>query len=136
MTIKIEQVPAVGGFFRLEATVVRHLDGLAAVGRDPPDVGNHSGACRREIDPAPVSRPRRNSVRGGFWGVKDTARHFHDNGAKTLRDAVGHYQRFFKSPAEDPVGSLTLSGFFVLTDDDVDDIVAYSQLLGPNARDR
>ena len=68
-----------------------------------------------------------------LWGVKDTAPDFHDNGAKTLRDAVAHYQRFFNfTEAEDPVGSETLGGFITLTDDDVDDIVAYLQLLGTN----
>ena len=57
----------------------------------------------------------------------------HDNGAKTLRDAVAHYQRFFNfTEAEDPVGSATLGGMITLTDDDVDDIVAYLQLLRPN----
>ena len=65
-----------------------------------------------------------------LWGVKDTAPYFHDNGAKTLRDAVAHYQRFFNStPAQDPVGSETLGGRITLTDDDVDDIVAYLKLL-------
>jgi cytochrome c peroxidase len=72
-----------------------------------------------------------------LWGVKDTAPYFHDNGAKTLRDAVAHYQRFFNfTEAQDPVGSATLGGFITLTDDDVDDIVAYLQLLGPNRSDR
>jgi len=71
-----------------------------------------------------------------LWGVKDTAPYFHDNGAKTLRDAVAHYKRFFNfTEAQDPVGSATLGGFIVLTDDDVDDIVAYLQLLGPRGRD-
>ncbi len=65
-----------------------------------------------------------------LWGVKDTAPYFHDNGAKTLRDAVAHYQRFFNfTEAQDPVGSETLGGFITLTDDDVDDIVAYLKLL-------
>ena len=40
-----------------------------------------------------------------LWGIKDTAPYFHDNGAKTLRDAVAHYQRFFNfTEAQDPVG--------------------------------
>lgn len=65
-----------------------------------------------------------------LWGVKDTAPYFHDNGAKSLRDAVSHYQRFFNfTEAQDPVGSRSLGGFIVLTDDDVDDIVAYLELL-------
>jgi cytochrome c peroxidase len=72
-----------------------------------------------------------------LWGVKDTAPYFHDNGAKTLRDAVAHYQRFFNfTEAQDPVGSRSLGGFITLTDDDVDDIVAYLQLLGPGRRER
>jgi cytochrome c peroxidase len=70
-----------------------------------------------------------------LWGVKDTAPYFHDNGAKTLRDAVAHYQRFFNfTEAQDPVGSDSLGGFINLTDDDVDDIVAYLQLLGPTPK--
>jgi cytochrome c peroxidase len=72
-----------------------------------------------------------------LWGVKDTAPYFHDNGAKTLRDAVAHYQRFFNfTEAQDPVGSRSLGGFITLTDDDVDDIVAYLKLLGPNGTDK
>jgi cytochrome c peroxidase len=72
-----------------------------------------------------------------LWGVRDTAPYFHDNGAKTLRDAVAHYQRFFNfTEAQDPVGSASLGGFITLTDSDVDDIVAYLELLGPNRMDR
>ena len=68
-----------------------------------------------------------------LWGVADTAPYFHDNGAKTLRDAVAHYQRFFNFTEEqDPVGSRSLGGKITLTDGDVDDIVAYLQLLGGN----
>ena len=72
-----------------------------------------------------------------LWGVRDTAPYFHDNGAKTIRDAVAHYKRFFNFTEEqDPVGSASLGGRITLTDDDVDDIVAYLQLLGPNRMDR
>jgi cytochrome c peroxidase len=72
-----------------------------------------------------------------LWGVADTAPYFHNNGAKTLRDAVAHYQRFFNfTEAVDPVGSASLGGFIELTDEDVDDIVAYLQLLGPNRHGR
>jgi hypothetical protein len=72
-----------------------------------------------------------------LWGVKDTAPYFHNNGAKTLRDVVAHYQRFFNfTEAEDPVGSRSLGGLIVLTDNDVDDIVAYLKLLGPNRIDK
>jgi hypothetical protein len=91
------------------------------------------------LDPTPSTPPPAVLPRAFFanlfkvptlWGVKDTAPYFHDNGAKTLRDAVSHYQRFFNfTEAQDPVGSRTLGGFFVLTDDEVDDIVAYLQLL-------
>ena len=72
-----------------------------------------------------------------LWGVKDTAPYFHDNGAKTLRDAVSHYKRFFNFTEEqDPVGSRSLGGFITLTDDDVDDIVAYLKLLSPNRMEK
>ena len=65
-----------------------------------------------------------------LWGVKDTSPYFHDNGARTLRDAVAHYQRFFNfTETQDPVGSASLGGFITLTDDDVDDIVADLKLL-------
>ena len=68
-----------------------------------------------------------------LWGVAETAPYFHDNGAKTLRDAVAHYQRFFNfTETQDPVGSRSLGGFITLTDDVVDDIVAYLKLLGPS----
>ena len=67
-----------------------------------------------------------------LWGVVDTAPYFHDSGAKTLRDAVAHYQRFFNfTEARDPVGSLSLGGLITLTDDD---IVACLELLSPNHR--
>ena len=94
------------------------------------------------LDPTPSTPPPTVIPRAFFaslfkiptlWGVKDTAPYFHDNGAKSLRDAVAHYQRFFNfTEAQDPVGSRSLGGFIVLTDDDVDDIVAYLKLLGPN----
>jgi len=65
-----------------------------------------------------------------LWGISQTAPYFHDNGAKTLRDAVHHYVRFFNFPCDvDPVGSCTLGGLIELTEDDVDDIVAYLKLL-------
>ena len=101
-----------------------------------PDVGllldpNPADASARLSFPAPSLR--RMFKIPTLWGVKDTAPYFHNNGAKTLRDAVAHYQRFFNfTEAEDPVGSRSLGGFIELTDDDVDDIVAYLQLLGPN----
>ncbi len=94
------------------------------------------------LDPTPSTPPPTVIPRAFFaslfkiptlWGVKDTAPYFHDNGAKTLRDAVAHYQRFFNfTEAQDPVGSRSLGGFIVLTDNDVDDIVAYLKLLGSN----
>ncbi len=99
---------------------------------DSPDIG-------LLLNPAPPSPPPFVIPRAFFanlfkiptlWGVKDTAPYFHDNGAKTLRDAVSHYQRFFNfTEAQDQVGSRSLGGFIVLTDKDVDDIVAYLQLL-------
>ncbi|HXJ77184.1 MAG TPA: hypothetical protein VMS64_00715 [Candidatus Methylomirabilis sp.] len=63
-------------------------------------------------------------------GIGQTAPYFHDNGAKTLRDAVHHYVRFFNFPSDvDPVGSCTLGGLIHLTEHDVDDITAYLKLL-------
>ena len=93
------------------------------------------------LDPTPPTPPPSVFARAFFanqfkiptlWGVKDTAPYFHDNGAKTLRDAVAHYQRFFNfTETQDPVGSASLGGKIVLTDNDVDDIVAYLRLLSP-----
>jgi cytochrome c peroxidase len=104
-----------------------------------PPVTIHSPDIGLLLNPAPPSPPPTVIPRAFFanlfkiptlWGVKDTAPYFHDNGAKTLRDAVAHYQRFFNfTEAQDRVGSRTLGGFIVLTDQDVDDIVAYLQLL-------
>jgi hypothetical protein len=46
---------------------------------------------------------------------------------------VVHYKRFFNvTEDQDPVGSRSLGGRIVLTDADVDDIVAYLKLLGPD----
>ena len=107
-----------------------------------PVVTVHSPDVGLLLDPTPPTPPPSIFPRAFFaeqfkiptlWGVKDTAPYFHDNGAKTLHDAVAHYQRFFNfTEAEDPVGSASLGGFIVLTDNDVDDIVAYLKLLGPN----
>ena len=55
-------------------------------------------------------------------------------------DAIAQFQRtdpqfFFNfTESQDPVGSRSLGGFIMLTDDDVDDIVAYLKLLGPNRK--
>ena len=94
------------------------------------------------LDPTPATPPPSVIPRAFFaelfkiptlWGVADTAPYFHNNGAKTLHDAVAHYQRFFNfTEAQDPVGSRSLGGKITLTDNDVDDIVAYLKLLGPN----
>ena len=98
------------------------------------------------LNPAPPTPPPSIIPRAFFaglfkiptlWGVKDTAPYFHNNGARTLRDAVAHYQRFFNfTEAQDPVGSRSLGGLIELTDSDVDDIVAYLELLGPNRKQR
>jgi cytochrome c peroxidase len=92
------------------------------------------------LNPAPAIPPPQVVPRAFFadlfkiptlWGVASTAPYFHNNGAKTLRDAVAHYQRFFNfTEAQDPVGSRSLGGFIELTDNDVDDIVEYLKLLG------
>jgi cytochrome c peroxidase len=111
-----------------------------------PVVTIHSPDVGLILDSTPPTPPPSVAPRAFFanqfkiptlWGVRDTAPYFHDNGAKTLRDAVAHYQRFFNfTEAQDPVGSATLGGLIVLTDDDVDDIVAYLKLLGPNRLDK
>ena len=106
-----------------------------------PDIGLLLNPIPPAAQPPPTVIPRA-FFAGLFkiptlWGVADTAPYFHNNGAKTLRDAVAHYQRFFNfTEAQDPVGSRSLGGFIELTDNDVDDIVAYLKLLGPNRRDK
>jgi cytochrome c peroxidase len=108
---------------------------------DSPDLGLLLDPTPPAAQPPPTVIPRAFFAEmfkiPTLWGVADTAPYFHDNGAKTLRDAVAHYQRFFNfTEAQDPVGSRSLGGFITLTDDDVDDIVAYLKLLGPNRRHR
>jgi cytochrome c peroxidase len=46
-----------------------------------------------------------------LWGVKDTAPYFHDNGARTLRNAVAHYQRFYFTDGGRP-GRFAVPGRF------------------------
>ena len=87
------------------------------------------------LNPTPPSPPPTVIPRAFFaqlfkiptlWGIADTAPYFHNNGAKTLRDAVAHYQRSFNfTESQDPVSSRSLGGLIDATDDDVDDIVAY-----------
>lgn len=143
-------VPVGARFFNTGVTIVNQPnnpirtwvidDGInAVVTVRSPDIGVL-------LDPTPSQPPPSIIPRAFFaglfkiptlWGVKDTAPYFHDNGAKTLRDAVAHYQRFFNfTEAQDPVGSRSLGGLITLTDNDVDDIVAYLKLLGPNRQNR
>ncbi|MGH7752938.1 MAG: hypothetical protein ACREN5_08990, partial [Gemmatimonadales bacterium] len=61
-----------------------------------------------------------------LWGVKGTAPYFHNNGAKTLKDVLDHYQRFFivampiAAPGFPPI---------VLTEEDKADLLAFMNLL-------
>ena len=111
-----------------------------------PRIGGAQQPARRRVGGSRPDLPRRHRFRSEsavaffanqfkiptLWGIKDTSPYFHDNGAKTLRDAVAHYQRFFNfTETQDPVGSASLGGKIVLTDNDVDDIVAYLKLLSP-----
>ena len=71
---------------------------------------------RKGVQRASSCAQVRSAPRPTIWGARHTAPYFHDNGAKTLRDAVAHYQRFFNFTEEqDPVGSRTLGGRIVLT---------------------
>jgi hypothetical protein len=143
-------VPAGVRFFNTGVTIVNEPDNpirpwVIDDGINPV-VTIHSPDVGLILDATPPTPPPSIFLRAFFanqfkirtlWGVNDTAPYFHDNGAKTLRDAVALYQRFFNfTEAQDPVGSASLGGFIVLTDQDVDDIVAYLKLLGPDRRDR
>jgi cytochrome c peroxidase len=61
-----------------------------------------------------------------LWGVRRTAPYFHDNSAKTLEDLAAHYKRFFAAVSTPPGGGPPA---FVLTDQDLADIVAFLKLL-------
>ena len=154
VTVEEEEVAAIGIFLRLKAAVLCHSDRLAypirrwtvddgvnpPVTIDSPDLGLLLDPTPPAVQPPPSVIPRAFFAQmfkiPTLWGVADTAPYFHDNGARRLRDAVAHYQRFFNfTEAQDPVGSRSLGGFITLTDDDVDDIVAYLQLLGPRRKD-
>ena len=97
---------------------------------------SHPPVPRHSPFPAPSLQTSSRSRRSG--GVKDTPRRTStDKGAKTLRNAVAHYQRSFNfTDAQDLVGSRSLGGLITLTDNDVGDIVAYLKLLGPNRIDK
>jgi hypothetical protein len=52
-----------------------------------------------------------------LWGVKDTAPYFTTTAPRRSATPFSHYQRFFNfTEAQDRVGSRTLGGFIVLTD--------------------
>src|SRR5262249_50333753 len=53
-----------------------------------------------------------------LWNVKNTSPYFHDNSSKTLEDVALHYKRLF-----------TLIAGVTLTDEDIQDIVAFMKLL-------
>ncbi len=54
-----------------------------------------------------------------LWGVNRTAPYFHDNSAKTLEEVMDHYRFYFALPPAN----------LVLTDQEVEDIIAYMRLL-------
>ena len=62
-------------------------------------------------------------------GVRHTAPYFHDNSAKTLEDVLRHYRTFF-AIATDLDGPGPEPPLIQLTDEDLQDIVAFLKLLG------
>lgn len=78
-------------------------------------------------DPRPFPGDSLNAFKiPSLWGVKRTAPYFHDNSAKTLEELATHYKRFFAlitTPAGGGEPAL------VLSDQDLEDIVAYLKLL-------
>jgi len=60
-----------------------------------------------------------------LWGVRNTAPYFHDNSAKSLRDVLEQYKFFFTSNLGVPITDSNI----LLTDQDVEDILAFLRLL-------
>jgi cytochrome c peroxidase len=58
-------------------------------------------------------------------GVRHTAPYFHDNSAKTLRDVLEQYRFFFTSNLGFPITDSNI----LLTDQDIEDIIAFLRLL-------
>ena len=60
-----------------------------------------------------------------LWGVQHTAPYFHDNSAATLEDVIEQYKFMFDSQLGFPI----TDGNVELTDQDVQDIIAFLKLL-------
>ena len=60
-----------------------------------------------------------------LFGVRQTAPYFHDNSAKSLRDVLEQYRFFFTSNLGVPITDSNI----LLTDQDVEDILAFLRLL-------
>lgn len=60
-----------------------------------------------------------------LWGVKDTAPYFHDNSAKTLREVLEQYDFMFTSNTGFPITDSNVE----LTEQDIEDLLAYMELL-------
>lgn len=61
-----------------------------------------------------------------LWGVRRTAPYFHDNSARTLKDVMAHYAKFF-AIVTTPAGGGPPQ--IVLTPQDQADIISYLKLL-------
>lgn len=60
-----------------------------------------------------------------LWGVAQTAPYFHDNSAKTLEDVLEQYRLFFESDMGFPI----TDGNVELTDQDIEDLLAFMKML-------
>lgn len=60
-----------------------------------------------------------------LWGVAHTAPYFHDNSAKTLEDVLEQYEFMFESNVGFPI----TDGNIELTEQDIEDIIAFLELL-------
>ncbi len=60
-----------------------------------------------------------------LWGVEHTAPYFHDNSAKTLEDVLEQYNFMFESNMGFPI----TDGNVELTEQDIEDLVAFMKLL-------
>ena len=88
---------------------------LTAEGHLPPDFVLAALGLRRAFFANMFKTPT-------LWGVANTAPYFHDNSAKNLDEMLEHYAFFFRN-------AFPFAGVIELTEQDIEDIKAFLQLL-------